>query len=142
MGVESDGEIFVKAEHDARRQDYGGDHSGHRAQHPVGGYFLLTRLMNKSSGYMDNPLLQNFFRAGDAHAGVIMILSLVCQVLADAAVLPGPISWLVRVSVPQAAILIPIGFFMSVTVADGEPAGRGGGVDLRWGRGASLIVDK
>ena len=29
-----------------------------------GGYFLLTSLMNKSSGYMDNPLRQNFFRAG------------------------------------------------------------------------------
>ena len=37
-----------------------------------GGYFLLTSLMNKSSGYMDNPLRQNFFRAGHAHAGVIV----------------------------------------------------------------------
>jgi hypothetical protein len=53
-----------------------------------GGYFLLTSLMDKSSGYMDNPLRQNFFRAGHAHAGVIVILSLVCQVLADAALLP------------------------------------------------------
>jgi hypothetical protein len=49
-----------------------------------GGYFLLTSLMNKSSGYMENPLRQNFFRAGHAHAGVIVILSLVCQVLAPA----------------------------------------------------------
>src|SRR5438552_12220537 len=44
-----------------------------------GGYFLLTSLMNKGSGYMENPLRQNFFRAGHAHAGVIVILSLVCQ---------------------------------------------------------------
>jgi len=36
-----------------------------------GGYFLLTSLMNKGSGYMENPLRQNFFRAGHAHAGVI-----------------------------------------------------------------------
>ena len=50
-----------------------------------GGYFLLTSLMNKGSGYMENPLRQNFFRAGHAHAGVIVILSLVCQMLADAA---------------------------------------------------------
>src|SRR6266852_1080062 len=42
-----------------------------------GGYFLLTSLMDKTSGYMDNPLRQNFFRAGHAHAGVIVILSLV-----------------------------------------------------------------
>jgi hypothetical protein len=55
-----------------------------------GGYFLLTSLMNKSSGYMENPLRQNFFRAGHAHAGVIVILSLVCQILADAAVLSQP----------------------------------------------------
>jgi hypothetical protein len=29
-----------------------------------GGYFLLTSLMDKTSGYMDNPLRQNFFRPG------------------------------------------------------------------------------
>ncbi len=40
-----------------------------------GGYFLLTSLMVKTSGYMDNQLRQNFFRAGHAHAGVIVILS-------------------------------------------------------------------
>jgi hypothetical protein len=32
---------------------------------------------------IDNPLRQNFFRAGHAHAGVIVVLSLVCQMLAD-----------------------------------------------------------
>lgn len=80
-----------------------------------GGYFLLTSLMNKSSGYMDNPLRQNFFRAGHAHAGVIVILSLVCQVLADAALLPDTVTWLVRIGVPLAAILIPLGFFLSMT---------------------------
>jgi len=31
-----------------------------------GGYFLLTSLVNKASVYMDNPLRQNFFRAGHA----------------------------------------------------------------------------
>lgn len=79
-----------------------------------GGYFLLTSLMNKSSGYMDNPLRQNFFRAGHAHAGVIVILSLVCQVLADAAVLPSPLLWAVRIGLPLSAILISSGFFFSV----------------------------
>jgi len=39
---------------------------------------------------MENLLRQNFFRAGHAHAGVIVILSLICQMLADAAVLPTP----------------------------------------------------
>jgi hypothetical protein len=79
-----------------------------------GGYFLLTSLMDKSSGYMDNPLRQNFFRAGHAHAGVIVILSLVCQVLADAALLPPWLLWTARIAVPLAAILIPAGFFLSM----------------------------
>ena len=79
-----------------------------------GGYFLLTSLMNKNSGYMENPLRQNFFRAGHAHAGVIVILSLVCQVLADSAALPIPLLWFVRVGVPFAAVLISAGFFFSV----------------------------
>jgi hypothetical protein len=79
-----------------------------------GGYFLLTSLMNKASGYMENPLRQNFFRAGHAHAGVIVMLSLICQILADAAVLPPPMLWLVRIGVPLAAILISSGFFFSL----------------------------
>jgi len=79
-----------------------------------GGYFLLTSLMEKSSGYMENPLRQNFFRAGHAHAGVIVILSLVCEMLADAAVLPNPLLWAVRIGIPLSAILISAGFFFSV----------------------------
>lgn len=79
-----------------------------------GGYFLLTSLIDKGSGYMDNPLRQNFFRAGHAHAGVIVILSLVCQMLADAAVLPSALVWFVRIGVPLSAMLISGGFFFSV----------------------------
>src|ERR1700730_5880044 len=79
-----------------------------------GGYFLLTSLMDKGSGYMDNPLRQNFFHAGHAHAGVIVILSLICQIIADGAVLPSALLWAVRIGVPLAAILISSGFFFSV----------------------------
>ena len=79
-----------------------------------GGYFLLTSLMNKNSGYMENPLRQNFFRAGHAHAGVIVLLSLICQILADSATLPISLLWFVRVGVPFAAVLISAGFFFSV----------------------------
>lgn len=79
-----------------------------------GGYFLLTSLMNKSSGYMDNPLRRNFFRAGHAHAGVIVLLSLICEMLADSATLPSSLLWFARVGVPLAASLISAGFFFSV----------------------------
>src|SRR2546422_11281468 len=87
-----------------------------------GGYFLLTSLINKGSGYMENPLRQNFFRAGHAHAGVIVILSLISQLLADAAVLPAPMLWFVRIGVPLSAILISAGFFFSVLPATATQA--------------------
>jgi hypothetical protein len=88
-----------------------------------GGYFLLTSLISKARGYMDNPLRQNLFRAGHAHAGVIVILSLVCQILADSAVLPVPVLWLVRLGVPLSAILISAGFFFSVLPPDATRVG-------------------
>lgn len=88
-----------------------------------GGYFLLTSLMDKASGYMENPLRQNFFRAGHAHAGVIVIFSLVCQLLADSAVLPPALLWAVRIGVPLSAILISAGFFFSVLSPAATQAG-------------------
>ena len=97
-----------------------------------GGYFLLTSLMNKGSGYMENPLRQNFFRAGHAHAGVIVILSLVCQILADAAVLPAPMLWFVRVGVRlrRFSFLLDSSFRIA---ADRHSSQRGGRPDLRRG---------
>lgn len=80
-----------------------------------GGYFLLTSLMNRDSHYMDNALRQDFFRAGHAHAGVFVLFALVCQILADSATLPPSLLWLARIGVPLAAILIPTGFFLSMT---------------------------
>ena len=79
-----------------------------------GGYFLLTSLIERKSRDMENALRQNFFRAGHAHAGVFVILALVCQILADSATLPPGWLWLARVGVPAAAILIPSGFFFSM----------------------------
>src|ERR1700740_2230916 len=76
-----------------------------------GGYFLLTSLMERKSRDMENALRQNFFRAGHAHAGVFVILALVCQILPDSPTLPPGWLWLGRVGVPAAAILIPSGFF-------------------------------
>lgn len=88
-----------------------------------GGTFLLTSLMNKNSGYMDNPLRQNFFRAGHAHGGVIALLALICQMLADSARLPVPLLWFVRIGVSLAAVLISAGFFFSVLPPTATQAG-------------------
>ena len=79
-----------------------------------GGFFLLRSLASNAPGYMDNPLRQSMFRAGHAHAGVLVLLSLICQLLADVAVLPEPLLYFARAGAPAAAILMPLGFFLSV----------------------------
>jgi hypothetical protein len=51
------------------------------------------------------------FRAGHAHAGVWLILSLVIQVLLDAATLPAAAKWLARVAAPVGTLALSGGFF-------------------------------
>ena len=79
-----------------------------------GGIFSADFSDEQEQRFHGESAPSNFFRAGHAHAGVIVILSLVCQILADAAVLPTPLLWFVRIGVPLAAVLISAGFFFSV----------------------------
>lgn len=73
-----------------------------------GGYFM-TRIVR---GYVPMTDFQkSFARAGHAHAGVLVILSLVCLLLADGAGLNGAVGWIGRLGVPLAALLMPGGFF-------------------------------
>lgn len=51
------------------------------------------------------------FRAGHAHAGVWLILSLVIQVLLDAARLPSPTKWFARIAAPVGTLALSGGFF-------------------------------
>jgi hypothetical protein len=79
-----------------------------------GGVSLLKWLVDRSSGYMDNPLRQNLFRAGHAHAGVLLVLSLLVLRYVDDARLSDGWKRYVRSSIPSAAILLPAAFFFSV----------------------------
>ena len=56
---------------------------------------------------------RSFARAGHAHAGVLVILALVCQVLADGAGVRGLASFGAHTAIPAAAILVSAGFFLS-----------------------------
>jgi hypothetical protein len=80
----------------------------------AGGLFLLLMLRGAEASYSGNPLRQNLFRAGHAHAGVLVILSLVIQIYVDRLQLPFPLELIARLGVPCAAILMPLGFFLSV----------------------------
>jgi len=55
----------------------------------------------------------SFSRAGHAHAGVLVVFGLVCQLYADAIGLGQPLSTIARSGVPLAAILMPAGFFFA-----------------------------
>lgn len=88
----------------------------------LGGGFLLTMLIGDPA-YMENPLRQDLWRAGHAHAGVWLILALVVLRYVDEAYLSDGMKWLVRLSVPIAAILVPAAFFLSVLPADATAPG-------------------
>ena len=79
-----------------------------------GGLTLLSLLTNNLPGYNDNPLRHDLWRAGHAHAGVYLVLSLVMLRYVDEAVLSPFWKWIARTGAPIAAILIPAAFFLSV----------------------------
>src|SRR5215467_14605175 len=75
-----------------------------------GGLSLLMFLTQGTPGFADNPLRHDLWRAGHAHAGVYLVLSLVMLRYVDEAILPPFWKWIA----PIAAILIPAAFFLSV----------------------------
>jgi hypothetical protein len=79
-----------------------------------GGLTLLISLTRNVAGYNDNPLRHDLWRAGHAHAGVYLVLSLVMLRYVDEAVLSPFWKWIARTGAPIAAILIPAAFFLSV----------------------------
>jgi hypothetical protein len=79
-----------------------------------GGISLLSLLTGGAPGYGDNPVRHDLWRAGHAHAGVYLVLSLVMLRYVDEAKLSPFWKWLARAGAPIAAILIPAAFFLSV----------------------------
>ena len=79
-----------------------------------GGAMLLRLIWGRVPGYLDNPVRQNLWRAGHAHAGVLVILALLGMLYVDQAGLSSGVSWLVRLLLVLPPILMPLGFFLSV----------------------------
>jgi Ni,Fe-hydrogenase I cytochrome b subunit len=76
-----------------------------------GGYFLLTVLSGQQDHLELNLFQKSMFRAGHAHAGVLVILALLVQLFVDQAKLSLIWKWFARLSFPIAAITISMGFF-------------------------------
>ncbi len=82
-----------------------------------GGASILTLLVGDPE-YAQNQLRQDLWRAGHAHAGVLLILSLVTLRYVDEANLSGRMKRVARHSIPAAAVLLPAAFFLSVLSPD------------------------
>lgn len=86
-----------------------------------GGYFL-TRVVRGAAPA--NALQTSFFRAGHAHAAVLLVLSIAILGVIDNADLPPVLDVIARDGVPIAAILMPAGFFLSVLGKDPQKPNR------------------
>jgi hypothetical protein len=79
----------------------------------IGGASILSLLI-ADPAYAQNDLRQDLWRAGHAHAGVWLVLSLVALRYVDEATLSEGMRWVVRLAFPAAAVLMALGFFLSV----------------------------
>jgi hypothetical protein len=79
----------------------------------IGGASILSLLI-ADPAYAQNELRQDLWRAGHAHAGVWLVLSLVALRYVDEATLSEGMRWVVRLAFPAAAVLMALGFFLSV----------------------------
>lgn len=100
-----------------------------------GGYFL-TRVARRLAPA--NALQTSFFRAGHAHAAVLLVLSIAILGVIDATHLPPVLDLIAREGVPVAAVLMPAGFFLSVLGPDPQKPNRF--IVLLWLGAASLTA--
>jgi hypothetical protein len=79
----------------------------------IGGASILSLLL-ADPAYAQNDLRQDLWRAGHAHAGVWLVLSLVVLRYVDEATLSEGMRWVMRLAFPVAAVLMALAFFLSV----------------------------
>jgi len=103
----------------------------------IGGASILSLLIADPQ-YTQNELRQDLWRAGHAHAGVWLVLSLVALRYVDEATLSEGMRWVVRLAFPAAAVLMALGFFLSVLSPEAtEPNGL---IYLTYVAGVALAV--
>src|SRR5690606_26750472 len=99
-----------------------------------GGTFLLRVVQG---GFPATRLQKAFFRAGHAHAGVLVTLGILVRLAVDLAGVTGLAATLAS-GVLWAAVLVPAGFFRSVASRDAErPSGL---IALLWLGVAALVA--
>lgn len=82
------------------------------------GGVTILRMLIGDPAYIQNDLRQDLWRAGHAHAGVLLLLALVVLRYVDEAELSSGLKAFVRIAAPTAAILLPAAYFLSVLEPD------------------------
>jgi hypothetical protein len=89
-----------------------------------GGASLLWHWITRRTSYYDHSLRRSMWRAGHAHAGVLLLLALIALQLVDQAELGDSWKQVVRTAIPAAALLLPIAFFVSIARPDADRPNR------------------
>jgi hypothetical protein len=76
-----------------------------------GGHFLLSILKRAAGTEGITETQRDYFRAGHAHAGVLVLLGIVGQLFLDTSQLDEGIVWALRIGLIAAPLLISGGFF-------------------------------
>ena len=76
-----------------------------------GGYFLLSILKKQVRTENISGIQREYFKAGHAHAGVLVILSIIGQLVLDYSLFNETLVWAMRIGLFAAPLLISGGFF-------------------------------
>jgi hypothetical protein len=88
-----------------------------------GGYFLLSILKRQVGTENITAEQRDYFRAGHAHAGVLVLLAIVAQLILDSSRFSESITWTLRIGLFAAPLLISGGFFGGAPRKQGDRPG-------------------
>ena len=88
-----------------------------------GGYFLLSILKRQVGTENFTTEQRDYFRAGHAHAGVLVLLAIVGQLVLDSSRFNESITWALRFGLFAAPLLISGGFFGGAPRTEGAKPG-------------------
>ena len=76
-----------------------------------GGHFLLSILKKQAGRENISTIQREYFKAGHAHAGVLVTLAIIGQIVLDYSLFNGTLVWGMRIGLFVAPLLISGGFF-------------------------------
>lgn len=88
-----------------------------------GGYFLLSIIKRQVGTENITSEQRDYFRAGHAHAGVLVLLAIVGQLVLENSRFDGTLTWGLRIGLAVAPVLVSGGFFAGAPRSSGEKPG-------------------